>query len=85
LSLSKAKSDGFEDIIVMLHYPPTNDKKEFSPIQALLEEYKVKHVVYGHLHTKYCWNLSLQGDINGVIYHMVSSDFLDFKPEFIVD
>ncbi|MBN2794691.1 MAG: metallophosphoesterase [Clostridia bacterium] len=84
LSLSKAAKDGFCNLIVMLHYPPTNDQKEYSKIQELLEKYKVKHVVYGHLHTQYCWHLSLQGLINEVHYHMVSSDFLNFVPKKII-
>lgn len=85
LSLSQARKAGHDKILVMLHYPPTNDKKEFSPIQALLEEYQVQHVVYGHLHTKYCWDLSLIGKINGIEYHMVSSDFLNFVPKLIIE
>jgi len=83
LSLDKAKADGFEKILVMLHYPPTNDKKELSPIQEILEEYGVSHVVYGHLHTKYCWHLSLEGVVNNVNYYFVSSDYLNFVPKHI--
>ena len=83
LSLDKAKSDGFEDILVMLHYPPTNDKKEYSPIQKILEDYKVSDVIYGHLHTKYCWHLSLKGSVNEINYHFVSSDYLNFRPKHI--
>lgn len=84
LSLSKAHKEGYEDIIVMLHYPPTNDKREYSKVQALLEHYQVSQVVYGHLHTEYCWHLSLSGEYNDIIYHMVSSDALDFKPKKIL-
>ncbi|MCH4891104.1 serine/threonine protein phosphatase [Acidaminobacter sp. JC074] len=83
LSLDKAKADGFDKILVMLHYPPTNDKKELSPIQEILEDYGVSHVVYGHLHTKYCWHLSLKGLVNNVDYHFVSSDYLNFVPKHI--
>lgn len=83
ISLDKAVEDGYENILVMLHYPPTNDKKEISPIQEILENYAVKHVVYGHLHTKQSWNLSLDGTFNYIHYHMVSSDFLNFIPKKI--
>lgn len=83
LSLDKALADGYKKILVMLHYPPTNDKKEASPIQKILEDYQVLDVVYGHLHTKYCWNLSLQGQVNNVRYHLVSSDYLRFIPKRI--
>lgn len=83
LSISKAIDDGYENIYVMLHYPPTNDKMEVSAFQEIFEKYEVKSVVYGHLHTKYCWHLSLNGNVNGVNYHMVSSDFLNFIPKRI--
>lgn len=83
LSLDKALADGYKEILVMLHYPPTNDKKEVSPIQELLESYPVKHVVYGHLHTKQSWHLSLNGVFNHIEYHMVSSDYLNFVPKKI--
>ncbi len=83
LSISKAKDDGYKNILVMIHYPPTNDKKELSAFQEIFEKHEIKHVVYGHLHTQYCWHLSLNGNINEVVYHMVSSDFLDFIPKRI--
>jgi len=78
LSLDAAVKAGHDRIIVMLHYPPTNDKKEWSDMQALLEGYPVKHVVYGHLHTKYCWQLSLEGKHGPIDYHMVACDYLNF-------
>lgn len=78
LSLETAVKDGYTQCIVMLHYPPTNDKKEMSEMQELLSNYPVKHVVYGHLHTKHCWRLSLNGTHDDIEYHMVSSDYLNF-------
>jgi len=83
ISLDKAKTDGYSNILVMLHYPPTNDKKDVSPIQEILEDYQVKHVVYGHLHTKVSWSVSLHGDYNNIKYYLVSSDFLNFIPKKI--
>jgi len=78
-SLEMAKKDGFEDYIVMLHYPPTNDKKESSLFTEIIEEYNVRKVVYGHLHSAQCFEFSLNGMINGTEYSLVSCDALDFK------
>ena len=78
LSLDKAVEDNFTNILVMIHYPPTNDVKEISGFQRIFEEYNVKYVVYGHLHTPYCWHLSLEGLVRGIEYNMVSSRFLRF-------
>lgn len=85
LSIQAALKAGYKKILMMLHYPPTNDKKEYSPVQALLEQYPVEHVVYGHLHTPYCWHLSLNESYNNITYHLVASDYLDFKPKKIIE
>lgn len=79
LSLNKAKQAGFEKLLVMLHYPPTNDKKEPSGFTELIKKYEVSQVVYGHLHGKASFNASLKGDNQGIRYHLVSCDFLKFN------
>ena len=38
--------------ILLLHYPPFNDKNEPSGFTELLEKYKVDHCIFGHLHDK---------------------------------
>ena len=50
LSLDAAMRDGAEKIILMMHFPPMNDKQEDSAFTALFREYPVKKVIYGHLH-----------------------------------
>lgn len=85
LSLDKAIKEKHDKIIVMLHYPPTNDKKEHSKIQEIIESHHVAHVVYGHLHTRHCWHLSLNSKVNDVHYHLVASDYLKFVPKLIIE
>lgn len=69
-------------IIVMLHFPPFNEKREESRFTQLLDQYKVKLCVFGHLH----------GIKDGSMYNepwkktelrLVAADFLDFKPLLI--
>lgn len=79
-SLDLAVNSGFKNIIVMLHYPPTNDKKENSLFIETINNYPVKKVVYGHLHSEDCFYLSFTGVFNNVEYILVSADFLNFKP-----
>lgn len=83
-SLDSAVNSGFEKIIVMTHFPPTNDKKENSLFIDIIKSYSVDKVVYGHLHGKDNFNSSLLGKVDGVEYILVSSDYLDFKPALIV-
>lgn len=79
LSIQKAKKAGFDKIIVMLHYPPTNEKFERSLFTDVFEKYKVQKVIYGHLHGKSFFSYGVQGNLNGVEYILASSDYLGFK------
>lgn len=83
LSLQAAKKAKYERVIVMMHYPPTNENLEPSIFTNLFEEFKVEKVVYGHLHGKDSFNFGLQGLYNGIEYKLVSSDYIDFMPVLI--
>lgn len=77
LSLENAKARSDEaPLIVMMHYPPrTENAIGFSDI---LFSFGVQHVVYGHLHGAGLAQ-AVQGEIDGICYHQVSCDGLDFK------
>ena len=83
LSLDSAVNSGFTDIIAMLHFPPTNDKRERSGFVELLEEYRVQRVIYGHLHGRF--NTSYSGVVNNIEYTLVSADYRNFTPIRISD
>ena len=53
LSLDEAKKNGYTKFIVMIHYPPTNDKFEESDFVKIFKEYNVEKVIYGHLHGRH--------------------------------
>lgn len=79
MSLDAAKNAGVEDIIMAIHYPPTNESKQPSDFTRLFEEYSVKQVVYGHLHGKEIWKRGIKGLFNGVKYDLVSQDYTGGK------
>ncbi len=83
-SLLQAKSEGFNKFIVILHYPPTNDRKENSLYTDIINEFNVKLVLYAHLHGEENFNASLLGIHKGTNYMLVSSDYLNFKAKEIV-
>lgn len=83
LSLEEAKKAGYNKYIVMLHYPPTNEKFEGSGIQEILKEYQVETVIYGHLHGPALGRL-LEGNVDGIEYIMTSADYIDFSPRRIL-
>lgn len=69
--------------IVMLHFPPTNEKHEENELTKLMEEYEIETVVYGHLHAKSHYS-AFNGVLNGVRYQLCACDYLGFKPIQIV-
>lgn len=85
LSLDAAKAAGHDKIIVMTHYPPTNDMQEDSGFTEIYEAYGVEKVIYGHLHTEFSFETGLQGVHGGVEYQLTSCDYLDFKPLKILE
>jgi len=84
LSLDSAKRKGFEKIIVMLHYPPTNENFEESEFTKIIKEYKVEKVIYGHLHGPVLCRKLLNGYFDEVEYILTSADYLDFNPKRIL-
>lgn len=83
LSLEAAKSQGFKKFIIMLHYPPTNEKFEESEFTKIIKEYKVEKVIYGHLHGPVLLGNLLNGYFENVEYILTSADYLDFNPKRI--
>ncbi len=84
MSLEAAKSMEPDEIVGVLHFPPTNDKKQGSDFTELMAEYGVKTCVYGHLHGRDAFGKGLQSTLNGVNYKLVSLDFLETCPLQII-
>ena len=81
LSNARAKSED-APLVAMMHYPPRGENAEgFSDI---LKNYGVERVVYGHLHGAGLAG-AIRGEVEGIIYHQVSCDGLDFKLDRIMD
>lgn len=83
LSLEAARNAGYKKYIVMLHYPPTNEKFEQSDFIDIFKEYNVEKVIYGHLHGA-ALNRVLSGVHDGIEYIISSADYLDFCPKEII-
>lgn len=78
-SIKQAVQAGYDKIIGVLHFPPTNEKKEPSGFTDIFEKYGIKTVVYGHVHGKGNFKNALNGNYRGVQYYLTSCDYLDFK------
>ncbi|MDO5517394.1 MAG: metallophosphoesterase [Clostridium sp.] len=84
LSLDAAKKAGYENLIVMIHYPPTNEKFEESDFIKIFKEYGVKKVIYGHLHGPVLMGNLLNGCFDGIEYILSSADYINFNPKRIL-
>ncbi|MGE4213409.1 MAG: metallophosphoesterase [Anaerotignaceae bacterium] len=84
LSLERAVKNKYEDIIFMMHFPPAMFGATENAFVDILKEYPVKTVVYGHLHGKDNFAVGIKGIHDGIEYHLVSSDYLDFCPQKIM-
>ncbi|MEM7403419.1 MAG: metallophosphoesterase [Myxococcota bacterium] len=88
LSLQHARQQPQPDkpLIVAMHYPPcgymtqAGAKDDFV---ALLQEFGVKICVYGHLHGDSVQKLAVQGVVDGIAYHLIACDWLQFRPKLI--
>ena len=84
-SFEAAKAAGFRKYIMFLHYPPTSVLENESIFTEMAEEYGAEHVVYSHCHGEKRFADSIRGMHHGIHYHLVSGDYLNFKPEKILD
>lgn len=79
LSLDMAKKEGYNKFIVMIHYPPTNEKYEETEFTKIFKEYGVEKVIYGHLHGPSNYRIKNE-TVDGVEYINTSCDFINFDP-----
>ena len=81
---SAARKNRYEEIIFMMHFPPALFGETENAFVNIFKEYPVKKVVYGHLHGKGNCEAGIKGLHDGIEYHLVSSDYLDFCPKKIL-
>lgn len=79
LALKSAEALGEGERVVMLHFPPVNDKRDYNEMIALMQKYGVKRCYYGHLHGVKS-DFALMGEHWGIQFALVSSDYLGHKP-----
>lgn len=70
--------------LCFLHYPPLYQGYRCQEIIDLMTQYGVEECYYAHLHGN-SHRLAIHGDIDGIQYHLVAGDYLDFVPRKIMD
>ena len=80
---SSLKSAGDLHKLVFLHYPPKYKGYECPEIIELMKRYNVRQCFYGHLHGA-SHGLAMEGQWDGIEYHLVSADKLGFRPFMVI-
>lgn len=76
-SVGKIREEG-DKVVLMMHFPPFNVKREDSLFTEMIEKNGVNAVIYGHLHGKEC-RADLKTRRNGVDYYLTSCDQTGFS------
>ncbi|MDD2447236.1 MAG: metallophosphoesterase [Tissierellia bacterium] len=82
LSLNSLKDDKRK--IALIHYPPFNIDLSPNEFVDLMKEYNVETCIYGHLHSE-GHKYAVEGNIDKINFHCVSSDYIDFMPKKIYE
>ena len=69
--------------LCFLHYPPRFKNFVCEDIIAAMNDHGVRYCWYGHVHG-YGHRAAVRGEVGGIIYEMISADFLDFVPQKIM-
>lgn len=80
----KSVQQSVDEIIVLMHYMPTNESHQRSGFIDVLTQYNVSTVVYGHLHA-HAHRHQLPPTAWGINFHLVSADYVKFAPALIRD
>lgn len=69
--------------IVFLHYPPMYGAAYNYDILDVLYKYHIERCYYGHIHGS-GRKKAITGEQDGILFRMISSDFLEFYPELVL-
>lgn len=71
-----------KEILVFLHFPPVYNGEVLRDFCDLFAQYGIRRCFYGHIHGMY--RIPPIEYFEGVEYHIISSDYLNFAPKRIL-
>lgn len=83
LEASLKASGAAAEKICFLHYPPVFNNYICRDIIDIMKRYGVGSCWYGHIHGQ-GHRFAVTGDFEGIVYHMVSADFVNFSPVKVI-
>lgn len=82
-SIRSALSEKLEPIVFM-HYPPIFASNFNYDILEILYRYDIKRCYYGHIHGRSGHELCVKNTYDGIDFHLISGDYLQFIPEKVL-
>lgn len=79
------KLDPENGLHLLMHFPPFTSKGVETPFYKLITQYPVSTCTFGHFHFQEEWDSVPQGNIDGVEFRLIATDFLQHKPCLIWD
>lgn len=79
VSIAAAEQQGLIPI-VFLHYPPIYGDNCNYGILEVLWKHQISDCYYGHLHGRGSHRYAVCGERDGVKYHLISGDYIQFSP-----
>lgn len=70
--------------IVFMHYPPIFATNFNYDILEILYRYNIKECYYGHIHGRSAHELCVKNTYDGINFHLISGDYIQFKPEKVL-
>lgn len=83
VSLTAAVQQGLKPIAFM-HYPPIYAASCNYPILEVLWRHPVTDCWYGHIHGRSQHRYAINGERDGICYHLISGDFVQFTPQKVL-
>ncbi|MDE6678122.1 MAG: metallophosphoesterase [Ruminococcus sp.] len=82
-SIKSALAENLQPVVFM-HYPPIFATNFNYDILDVLYRYNIKDCYYGHIHGRSAHELSIKNTYDGINFHLISGDYLQFIPEKVM-
>lgn len=83
VSITAAEQQGLKPL-VFLHYPPIYAASCNYPILEVLWRHPVTDCWYGHVHGRSLHRYAVNGERDGIKYHLIAGDYVQFIPQKIL-
>lgn len=83
VSLNAAEQQGLKPI-AFLHYPPIYGSSCNYPMLEVLWQHPVTDCWYGHVHGRSQHRYAVNGERDGICYHLIAGDYVQFIPQKVL-